>query len=65
MSTNRREFIRNVAVGAAGISIGGAVSGFSAKSYSRIVGANDRLNVALMGLWPQGGRLLCRFAGQK
>jgi len=49
MSTNRREFIRNVAVGAAGIGIGGMASGFSAKSYSRIVGANDRLNVALMG----------------
>ena len=49
MGTNRREFIRNVAVGAAGITIGGAVSGFSAKSYSRIIGANDRLNIALMG----------------
>ena len=49
MGTNRREFIRNAAVGAAGIAIGGAVSGFSAKSYSRIIGANDRLNVALMG----------------
>lgn len=49
MGTNRREFIRNVAVGAAGIAIGGAATGFSAKSYSRIIGANDRLNVALMG----------------
>ena len=49
MSTNRREFIRNVAVGAAGITVGGVASGFSAKSYSRIVGANDRLSVALMG----------------
>ena len=49
MSTNRREFIRNVAVGAAGVTIGGAATGFSAKSYSRIIGANDRLNIALMG----------------
>ena len=49
MSTNRREFIRNVAVGSAGVAIGGMASGFSAKSYSRIIGANDRLNVALMG----------------
>lgn len=49
MGTNRREFIRNVAVGAAGIAVGGAATGFSAKSYSRIIGANDRLNVALMG----------------
>ena len=49
MSTNRREFMRNVAFTAAGIGIGGVASGFSAKSYSRIIGANDRLNIALMG----------------
>jgi len=49
MGTNRREFIRNSAIGAAGIVIGGAATGFSAKSYSRIIGANDRLNIALMG----------------
>ena len=49
MGTNRREFIRNTAIGAAGIAIGGAATGFSAKSYSRIIGANDRLNIALMG----------------
>lgn len=49
MTTNRREFIRNVAVGAAGVTIGGALSGFNAKSYSRIIGANDRLSIALMG----------------
>jgi len=49
MNTNRREFIRNVAVGAAGLTVGGIASGFTANSYSRIIGANDRLNVALMG----------------
>jgi predicted dehydrogenase len=38
-----------VAIGTAGITVGGMASGFSAKSYSRIVGANDRLSVALMG----------------
>ena len=49
MSTNRRDFLRNVAVGTAGVAFGGMASGFSAKSYSRIVGSNDRLSVALMG----------------
>ncbi|MGE5428641.1 MAG: Gfo/Idh/MocA family protein [Methylococcaceae bacterium] len=49
MGTNRREFIRNTAIGAAGIAIGGTMSGFTAKSYSRIIGANDRLNVGIMG----------------
>jgi hypothetical protein len=49
MSTNRREFIRNVAVGATGLSVGGVLSGFTARNYSRIIGANERINVALMG----------------
>ncbi|MGK7397657.1 MAG: Gfo/Idh/MocA family protein [Candidatus Cyclobacteriaceae bacterium M3_2C_046] len=44
--TNRRSFLKKVAVGATGISLGTAVS---AKSYGRIIGANDRLNVAFMG----------------
>ncbi len=47
--TNRREFIKKAAVSTAGITIGGAALGMSAKSYSRIIGSNDRLVVALMG----------------
>jgi predicted dehydrogenase len=49
MSTNRREFIRNSAIGAAGVMAAGVASGFTAKSYARILGANDRLNAAIMG----------------
>ena len=49
MKNNRRKFIQQVALGAAGISLGNIHNAFSAKSYSRIIGANDRLNVALMG----------------
>ncbi len=49
MGTNRRDFMRNVAYSAAVVGIGGIASGFSAKSYARIIGANDRLNIALMG----------------
>ena len=45
----RREFIRKTSVGAAAITIGGLGTGLSAKSYARIFGANDRLNVAFMG----------------
>ncbi len=62
MSTKRRDFIRNVAYGAAGIGIGGIASGFTAKSYGRIVGANDRLNVALMGC---GRRVSAYYAALK
>jgi predicted dehydrogenase len=41
----RREFFDTMAVGAAGLAISA-----SAKSYGRIVGSNDRLNFAIIGL---------------
>lgn len=46
---NRREFIKKSTAATLGLSALGAV-GFSAKSYGRILGANDRLNVAIAGL---------------
>jgi predicted dehydrogenase len=45
MDHSRREFIKLAAVGAAGIAFG-----TSAKSYSRIIGANERLNFGIVGL---------------
>lgn len=54
---NRRDFIKKVSVGAAGIAVGGKVMGMSAKSYNRIIGSNDRLHVAIAGL----GRRLGAF----
>ena len=56
---NRREFIKKAALATAGVSYLGAV-GFSAKSYGNIIGANDRLNVAIAGL----GRRLGAFYEQ-
>ena len=47
---NRRDFILKVASGAAGVALGGPVFGMSARSYRRIAGANERLNVAIIGL---------------
>jgi predicted dehydrogenase len=47
MEQSRRKFIKNMAVGAAGVSIGGL--GFNAKAYSRIIGSNDRVNVGIVG----------------
>lgn len=55
--TNRREFIKKVTAGAAGITVGGSTMGMPAKSYSRIIGSNDKLNVAIVGL----GRRLGAF----
>ncbi len=45
----RREFLDALAVGAAGLAVG-----TTAKSYSRILGANDRLNFAVIGLNGRG-----------
>jgi predicted dehydrogenase len=49
--TKRRDFIRQSVIGSAGIAIGGI--GFSTKSYASIMGSNDRINVAVVGI---GGR---------
>lgn len=46
--SDRREFLKKSALATAGIAIGGL--GFSAKSYGRIAGANNRLNFAVIGL---------------
>jgi predicted dehydrogenase len=42
---NRRKFLDTMALGAAGLAVSS-----TAKSYSQIVGSNDRLNFAILGL---------------
>jgi predicted dehydrogenase len=48
MEKTRREFIKTTALGVAGITLAGM--GVKASSYRNIVGANDRINVAIIGL---------------
>jgi len=48
----RRDFIKKSAIGTAGIAIGGM--GFTAKSYASIIGANERINLAVIGIRNQG-----------
>ena len=47
--TTRREFLRDTAIVTAGLAYG-----LNAKSYSRIIGANDRVNFAIIGLHGRG-----------
>lgn len=47
--TKRRSFIKKSLVGAAGLA-----AGFNAKSYASIMGANDRINLAVIGIRNQG-----------
>ena len=55
MEKSRRTFIKKTALGFTAAAIGGI--GMSSKSYGNIIGANDRLNVAIIGL----GRRLGAF----
>ncbi len=48
MQTDRRRFIKQTGATAAGIMAGGM--SLSAKSYKNILGANDRIHVAIIGL---------------
>lgn len=61
--TNRRDFIKKSAMGTAAITIGGM--GLSAKSYGSVQGANDRINVAVIGIRGQGGTHINSFCGMK
>jgi predicted dehydrogenase len=45
--SSRRQFIVNSSKAAAGVYVGAL--GFSAKSYGRIIGSNDRVNVGVVG----------------
>lgn len=47
--TKRRSFIKQTLAGAAGVAMG-----FNAKSYASIIGANDRINMGVIGIRNQG-----------
>ena len=59
----RRAFIRRTLAGAALTGLGGILPGFSAQSYANILGANDRIRVACMGVNSRGLAVAENFAG--
>ena len=61
--TKRREFIKTGVLGVAGLAIG--AKGFSAKSYSKIVGSGERINLAVIGIRGQGSNHIDTFLGLK
>ncbi|MEO9511282.1 MAG: Gfo/Idh/MocA family oxidoreductase [Flavobacteriaceae bacterium] len=66
MSSNRRDFIRKTAIGAVGVTLGSSgVNAMSAKSYSKIIGANDRIHVALQGLGRRYGAYIPAIAAKE
>jgi predicted dehydrogenase len=60
----RRDFIKKVAIGSAGMALGGSMA-LSAKSYRNIIGSNEKILVATIGVNGRGNGMSRTFAGQK
>lgn len=54
MKNNRRSFIKKTALGTSAITLGASALSLSAKSYGAIVGANERINICVIGVRGQG-----------
>jgi predicted dehydrogenase len=61
--TKRREFIKKSVFGTTGVVIGGM--GFSSKSYASIIGANDRINLAVIGIRSRGNAHINSYCSLK
>ena len=64
MDNSRRSFIKKAAAGSAVLMAGGILPGFSAGSYRRIVGANEKIRASVMGVNSRGNALAQNFAYQ-
>jgi predicted dehydrogenase len=63
-NNSRRDFIKKAVAGTAAISLASVLPAFSAKSYSSIIGANERIKVGVMGVNGRGRALAKNFASQ-
>jgi len=64
MENSRREFMKKTLAGTALVSAGGILPGFSAASYNRIMGANDKIRVSIMGVNSRGFAHAQNFSNQ-
>jgi predicted dehydrogenase len=65
MADNRRDFLKKAAAGTVGLTVGGKLLGSDALSYARISGANDVINIAIIGCNSRGASMAGTFAKQK
>lgn len=65
MDTNRRNFLKTLTVGSAGVLVGGTALGFTPKSYNRIIGSNNRINIGMIGTNSRGFYLTEEFSRAK
>ncbi|HRO44785.1 Gfo/Idh/MocA family oxidoreductase [Agriterribacter sp.] len=59
--SSRRKFIQSAALASAGMAVGSFSA--TAKSYSRIIGANKKVNLACIGIGNRGGEILNALHG--
>ncbi|AWV96978.1 Gfo/Idh/MocA family protein [Arcticibacterium luteifluviistationis] len=64
MKKSRRDFLKKGTEGAFLLSLGGILPGFSAKAYANILGANDKILAASMGVNSRGLAVAKNFANQ-
>ena len=58
MKKNRRNFIKKAIMSTVALSSYSFANSLSAKSYRKIIGSNDRINIAVQGLGRRGPGLL-------
>ena len=64
MDNSRRDFIKRTSAGSTLAVAGGILPGFSAVSYNRIMGSNEKIRVSMMGVNSRGSALAQTFAQQ-
>lgn len=61
--TKRRDFIKKTVAGSAAVALTGV--GLSAKNYSAVMGANERINIAVIGIRGQGNGHIDKWCSLK
>ena len=62
MKTSRRDFLKTAGGASTLMSVGGVLPGFSAESYSCIIGANELIRMSMVGVNGRGSALSSNFA---
>ncbi len=65
MSRSRRSFIQKTSAASAAFAFGGILPGFSASQYRNIIGSNEKITAAVMGVNSRGLSVSTNFAAQK
>ncbi|QJB30369.1 Gfo/Idh/MocA family oxidoreductase [Chitinophaga oryzae] len=65
MKASRRDFLKKTTKGTAAVVLGSMLPGISAASYARIIGANERMRVGMMGVNSRGLALANNYARQQ